>query len=389
VRINILIYAYEPTLGEMGGVRKLLELGKSFVRLGHQVTVFVPDFIDVEEPTLEVVTYRTVPAPLLRPVSAYLRMSKAVRRRARDAPPHIVYARTSRDILPALTARWLGARFLFEVNGDAFGEQGWSHGIFRALSILCADWVNSRLASGVVAITPGLARMVEHRYGIDPTKVCCIPSGTSVDHVKPSDTEVCRRELGLESKQPVLVFLGVLYAHQGVITLLKAMAEVLRAKPDAVLLVVGDGPARADLEASAASLGIGDAVTFTGSVPYEEIPRYLGAATCCVAPFAASRGETSPLKLFDYMAAGRATVATLIPAVEDLVGASEAIVAVPPDDAPRMAEAILGLLQEPQRCRTLGDSGRGYVVRHHGWDQIAGRILAECVERERETVHPR
>ena len=388
MRIDILIYAYEPTLGEMGGVRKLLELGKGFAQAGHAVAVFAPDFIDIHEPALEVVTYPTLSAPILRPASAFLRMSRAVRRHARKTPPDIVYARTSRDILPSLTARWLGARFVFEVNGDAFGEQGWRRGVLRALTILFADWVNCRLANRVVAITPGLARMVERRYGIASEKVCCIPSGTSVDHVRPMDPEACRKKLDLDPGRPVVAFLGVLYEHQGVETLLSAFAEVLREEPDVCLLVVGDGPVRPALEEQALALGLGDAARFTGSVPYAEIPDYLGAATCCVAPFAASRGETSPLKLFDYMAAGRATVATSIPAVEGLMEESQAIVPVPPDDVSRLAQEIIRLLRDPRRRKTLGDNGRTYVERRHGWDQIAERILGECLGCEQGTVSP-
>ena len=373
----------------MGGVRKLLELGKSFARLGHQVTVFVPDFIDIDEPELKIVTYPTISAPLLRPVSAYLRMSRAVRRNARETPPDIVYARTSRDILSSLTARWLCARFIFEVNGDAFGEQGWRHGVLRALTILFADSVNCRLASKVVAITPGLAQMVERRYGVAPEKVCCIPSGTSVEHVRPLDHRTSRERLGLDPDKPFVVFLGVLYEHQGVHTLLSAMVEVLQEEPNVSLLVVGDGPARPSLEKQALALGLGDAVLFTGSVPYAEIPDYLGAATCCVAPFTASRGETSPLKLFDYMAAGKATVATAIPAVEELVKSSQAIVTVPPDDAARMAEEILGLIREPLRREALGSNGRTYVEQHHSWVRIAERIVSECIEQETGMNHPK
>ena len=85
------------------------------------------------------------------------------------------------------------------------------------------------------------------------------------------------------------------------------------------------------------SAGLEDSVLFAGSVSYEQVQRYLGAATCCVAPFLSGRGEASPLKLFDYMAAGRPIVASAIPSIRDLLEAAASIVAVPPENASRLA----------------------------------------------------
>ncbi len=379
MRIDLFFYAYEPGLGdEMGGIRKLLGLARGLRRAGHAVRVVAPDFLKVDEPRVEVVTYPTLSARLLRPLSAYLAMVWVAWRRARRPPPDLVYARTSRNVLPGLLARGLGARFVFEVNGDAFGEQGWRGGILRALTILVADWINCRLASLVVAITPGLKAMVERRYRVSPAKVCLIPSGTDPDLIRPLDPRACRTTLGLPLDGAVVVFLGVLYHHQGVQTLLTAAAEILGQCPDTRILVVGDGPARGPLQAHARTLGLSASVAFVGRVPYERIPLYLGAADCCVAPFTAQRGETSPLKLFDYLAAGRPVVASAIPAIADLIKASGAIVPVPPEDPRLLADEVVALLRDPGRRQILGEAGRRYVEAYHGWDLLAKQLLSYC-----------
>jgi len=379
MRIDVFFYAYEPGLGdEMGGVRKLLGLARGLQRAGHTVRVVVPRFLNLEDPRVEVVTYPTLSARLLRPLSAYLAMVWIAWRQERRAPPDLVYARTSRSVLPGLLARGLGARFVFEVNGDAFGEQGWRGGILRALTILAADWINCHLASQVVAITPGLKAMVERRYRVSPAKVCLIPSGTDPEIIRPLDPSACRQALGLPLDGAVVVFLGVLYHHQGVQTLLAAAPEVLRQRPDTRLLIVGDGPARRPLEAQAQALGLGVSVAFVGRVPYERVPLYLGAADCCVAPFTAQRGETSPLKLFDYLAAGRPVLASAIPAIADLIKVSGAIVPVPPDDPQPLADEIVALLRDPRRRQILGEAGRRYIEAHHGWDRLATDLLSYC-----------
>jgi len=379
VTVDILFYSYEPGLGgEMGGVRKLLGLARGLQQAGHTVRVVVPRFLNLEERRVEVVTYPTLSAWLLRPLSAYLAMGWIAWRRARRVPPDLIYARTSRNILPGLLARGLGARFVYEVNGDAFGEQGWRGGVLRALTILAADWLNCHLAHRVVAITPGLQEMVERRYRVSRERVCLIPSGTDLELVRPLDPRPCRQTLGLPLEGAVVLFLGVLYHHQGVETLLTAAPKILRQRPDTRVLIVGDGPARRSLEAQAQRLGLTSSVAFVGRVPYERVPLYLGAADCCVAPFSARRGETSPLKLFDYLAAGRPVVASAIPAIADLIKTSGAIVAVPPEDPGLLAEELVALLHDPRRRQLLGEAGRRYVETHHGWDLLAKELLSHC-----------
>jgi glycosyltransferase involved in cell wall biosynthesis len=219
---------------------------------------------------------------------------------------------------------------------------------------------------------------VERRYRVSPAKVCLIPSGTDLELIRPLDPRACRQTLGLALEGAVIAFLGVLYPHQGVRTLLAAVPEILRERPGTHVLIVGDGPARRPLEADAQALGLGASVAFVGRVPYDRVPLYLGAADCCVAPFTAQRGETSPLKLFDYLAAGRPVVASAIPAIADLVKASDAIVTVPPEDPRLLAEEVVALLNDPRRRQLLGEAGRRYVEAHHGWDLLAKQLISHC-----------
>ena len=381
MRVDILFYAFEPGVGaEMGGVRKVLGVARGLGQAGHAVRVVVPRFVDLRAPGVEVLPYPTLGWRLLRPLSAYLGMAWVAWRGARRAPPDLLYARTSRNILPGLLAHWLGACFIFEVNGDAFGEQGWRAGVPKALTILAADWINCRLAHRVVAITPGLKTMVESRYGVPPAKVHLIPSGTDLDVIRPLDSRACRQALGLPLDSAHVIFLGLLYRHQGVQTLLAAVPEIVRQHPGTRVLIIGEGAARPALEAQARALGLGASVAFVGPVPYERVSLYLGAADCCVAPFVTRRGETSPLKLFDYMAAGRPVVASAIPAIADLVKASGAIVPVPPDDPRLLAEEVVVLLRDPRRRQLLGEAGRRYVEAHHGWPLLARQLLSLCGE---------
>src|SRR5205807_3481726 len=100
----------------------------------------------------------------------------------------------------------------------------------------------------------------------------------------------------------------------------------------------------------------------------------------CVAPFTADRGESSPLKLFDYLACARPTVVSDIAAVHDVAVESGGCVLVPPDDAPALADAVVRLLADEARRHRLGETGRAWVVRGHGWDSVAARVAAVCAD---------
>ncbi|HLC40684.1 MAG TPA: glycosyltransferase family 4 protein, partial [Methylomirabilota bacterium] len=209
------------------------------------------------------------------------------------------------------------------------------------------------------------------RYGVNAEKVRLIPSGTDPEHFAPRDPMESRRRLGLSEEGFLVTFVGVLYEHQGVSTAIRALAEVRSRCPSTRLLVIGGGPDRARLEAQAESLGVRSAIDFVGAVPYERVPDYINAADCCVAPFVASRGETSPLKLFDYLACGRPVVASEIPSIHGLIKESGAIVPVPPDAPSLLAEAMVGLLKDPTRRGQMGAAGRRFIEAGHGWSQIA------------------
>src|SRR5581483_4146443 len=99
-----------------------------------------------------------------------------------------------------------------------------------------------------------------------------------------------------------------------------------------------------------------------------------------LAPFTASRGETSPLKVVDSLACARPVVVSAIAAVVDIARVSGGCLTVPPDDSAALAGAVTRLLDDPALRRTLGDTGRAWVVRERGWDAVAGRVLSVCAD---------
>src|SRR5262249_35269422 len=234
--------------------------------------------------------------------------------------------------------------------------------------------INLRGAHLVVALTPGLRRMVVARYGVPAERVCVIPSGTDPDHFTPDDAAHCRRQLGLDPARPTVGFVGLFYRHRGVGPLLEALACLRRSRPDVAGLIVGDGIMRQTWEAEADRLGLRGAVRFTGQVPYARVPIYLSAMDLLAAPFTGDRGETSPFKVLDLMACARPVVASDLLSVRTLADDIGALTLVPPDDPGALAQALGDLLDRPDRRAELGRRGREHVCRYHSWRGLAGTL---------------
>ena len=376
----MLSYAHEPGLmADAGGFRKLWELAAALARRGTAVEVLYPR-LPRHRPLREVPSraYPVVDRPIARPLTAYPSMLAAAL--ATRPRPDVVYFRAGTNVLPLLLRRALGSRVVLEVNADPleFLEVEGARAPARRL----ARWtlgVSARASDLVVALTPGLARRLVEDFRVPRDRVVVIPSATDTEHFAPMEAGVARRRLGLEPDRPVVGFVGLFYRHQGVPTLLHALAKLRPGMPRLLALIVGDGVMRRPWQALARALHLDDGVRFTGQVPYAQAPTHFNAMDVVVAPFTAHRGETSPFKVLDALACARPVVASDLASVR-LLSVSGALVLVPPDEPAALADALTALLADPVRRVAMGWKGRGFVERHASWDRAAA-ALAEALAR--------
>jgi len=171
-------------------------------------------------------------------------------------------------------------------------------------------------------------------------------------------------------------FVGTLKAWHGVDVLLEAFAQLHNTEPDTRLLVVGDGPEREKLEAKVSALAVGDAAEFTGAVQASEVPGLIASMDAAVAPYPALNPfYFSPLKVFEYMAAGRAVVASAIGQLTEIIESERTGLLVPPGDSGALVSALRRLKKEPALRNRLGRSARAAVLQSHTWDHVVGRIF--------------
>ena len=205
-------------------------------------------------------------------------------------------------------------------------------------------------------------------YGLHE-RYSVIPTGTSLEPFLNADGKSLRSENGWQD-ETVLISVGRLAPEKNWDTLVHAFAKVHEERPRTRLVLIGDGTAKPSLEALAAELGIADRVTFTGALPFQEIPRYLKAADA----FAfASITETQGLVTIEAMAAGLPVVAVDGPGTRDIMehGKQGFLVENDPD---ALAKGIKKLLADPQRIQRLRNNALK-KARTFDVDQLGKQLL--------------
>jgi glycosyltransferase involved in cell wall biosynthesis len=354
------------------------ELVAAFRALGHEVVVVGPGFYAQSgfggESRLVARLRRLLPgalgelAELAYNIPAYRHLARA----CRELRPDFLYERYN---LYYLAGAWLAKRtklpLFLEVNSPLAEERGKHGGLqLRAVARACERYV-WRSATNVLAVTEVLRGHVL-AAGADPARVRVVPNGVVPERFSPApDTS---------KEMPVLGFVGFVRDWHGLDAVISGMAE----HPDmpVAFIVVGEGPARAGLQALAASLGVADRVRFTGLVPHEAVPAVVETFDIALQPRVVD--YASPLKNFDYMAAGRAIVAPDQPNMREVLAHERTALLFDPDRPGALWQAIARLLADPALRLRLGAAARAdLVARDFTWRGNASRIVqwADAVRR--------
>ena len=202
----------------------------------------------------------------------------------------------------------------------------------------------------IVIPSESLKDILVRDYGLHE-RYSVIPTGTDLEPFLNADGKSLRAENGWQD-ETVLISVGRLAPEKNWDTLVRAFAKVHQEHPETRLVLIGDGAARPTLEELAAELGVSERVTFTGALPFQEIPRYLKAAD--VFAFA-SITETQGLVTIEAMAAGLPVVAVDGPGTRDIVepGKQGFLVENDPD---ALAKGVHKLISDPQRIKRSSNS---------------------------------
>ena len=334
-------------IGGIGGSeRHLLTLLPALAELGVDVSFLgLDDTSRAPDPFYDALT---VPFARVRaPRDLDPRLALRVRREARKADlvhTHLVHA----DVYGALGARRLVST---KHNDDPFRA-----GAFRFVERALA-----RRASSIVAITRSLARFQVERVGLPADKVEVIHYG--LDDVPQAWGANPPDELSLDAR--VLLAVCRLEPQKGVDIAVRALADIRTRHPQAELVVLGEGPQRAELEGLARTLGV--PVHLPGRVP--DVAAWLRRADVLVHP---ARWEGFGLALLEAMLAAKPVVATNVSSIPEIVSDGETGLLVPPDDAVSLASAVNRVLDDPS---DYGERGRERARREFSVARMTERTL--------------
>lgn len=176
-------------------------------------------------------------------------------------------------------------------------------------------------------------------------------------------------------KGSFVLYVGQIHGGQYAELFIKAAASIVRNKPDAVFMIVGDGYRLQELKELSFELGVDENFIFAGHVPHNEIPAYLTDADICVACFEENdiTKSKSPLKIVEYMSMGKPIVASNVGEVRNMLGGLGVL--VKPGDAGSLAEGITLLLDNKSMREELGCFTRRRIEKKYNWSVTADNLL--------------
>ncbi len=355
------------------------ELTEALAALGHEIVMIGPagwsqTGFGGSNPMVDRIK-RAIPAAayemleLAYNLPAFLRLWSAVRRHR----PDVIYERFSLFLFAGIWVRGLtGLPLLLEVNSPLFEERARNDGLRLHAVGRWAQGVLWRGASHVLPVTHVLANTVQS-YGVAAERITVISNGINKDrfaHIEDSG------HAGI-----VLGFTGFIRGWNALDRIVDFVAAH-GARLDLRLKIVGDGPARADIIAHAARAGVAGRVAITGVVARDNVAAEVAGFDIAVIP--GLTPYSSPLKLFEYMALGRAIVAPDTANIREILTHGETALLFDPAAAGGMEAALLRLCEDKSLRERLGNAARAQIdIAGLTWQHNAERVarIAEALER--------
>jgi glycosyltransferase involved in cell wall biosynthesis len=275
-----------------------------------------------------------------------------------------------------LAARLAGTpvkTFVFHSNYPVFGP-----GEGRATSVRDTLRRDLMRFDRCIAVSQKVGEWAVANGMVDAGKVTVIPNGVDLQKtVCPSSRGQCRRELGFDDKEILLVQVGRFEPPKNQEVSIRALPLVRREVPGARLLLVGEGPRVGQARETAAALGVFGSVTFLGV--RRDVPRILKAADLFLLP---SSWEGMPVSLLEAMANGLPVIGSDVPGIADLLALVPGAGAlVPPLDEKALAGAVIRALDDPRWREDAGRRGARFVRDHLGLEQMVARYLSFHADR--------
>ena len=373
-----------PLFGPKGGAVHMREMIRAFATLGHDVEVLAARVGDIEADFPAVVRKVTTTRPMATPAGDergdkeqhYCAIGRALGAELQTLqqrqPIDLIYERHSLwSSAGGDAARGASVRCVLEVNAPLVEEQSTYRKLANTATACEIERRNFVSAHVLATVSDEVHSYVLARGG-DPDRAHVVSNGVNLQHFHP-DVTPSRRWLAAHAF--TIGFVGSLKPWHGLEGLLHAFKRCYAARPTSRLLIIGDGPLRGWVEGFAEGAGLQDAIEVIGWVPYAQMPPVLACVDVAVAPYPVlEHFYFSPLKLYEYMAAGRAVVASRVGQICEAIQDGHSGVLCEPDNAADLANQLIALHDDADRRTRLGRGARAAVA-GQDWTAKADRIL--------------
>ena len=379
---NILYTSFDIVPYPKGASTHIVNFVRGLVAAGNTLHLITPgDGILPAEDTLDGARVTRLP---LNPTDNFLSRSisfgQAVMEHAASAPPyHVSHFRSIWSGFPLTRAKQrYGYKTLFEVNGLPSVELKYHYPGLEGDSILTKvrEQELATLALSDAVICPSdVTRAFLVSLGVPSSRITVIPNGYTPRHFE----TLAPSPIG-ENPVPTILYIGTLADWQGIQVLVEAMPIVLAEHP-ARARIIGRGRSRQRkaLSKRIRKLGLEEHISLEAALPHHEIPAVIAEADVCVAPLAYNdRNVTQgccPIKVIEYMGAGRPVVASNLPVVRELAREDVDALLYSPGDADGLARQILRLLQDPQLANRLAGSAAERARENFTWHAAQKKLL--------------
>ncbi|WP_218220488.1 glycosyltransferase family 4 protein [Nesterenkonia sp. Act20] len=398
--------------GTKGASVHAQEMIRAFRGLGHEVTVFCTkrgdrfgDPHSEAQPTdLADLPVYVIPVDGAKGAAArevaVARASSTMAALAGDGEFDLLYERYALFSTAGAEAKRSSAcRLVVEVNAPLLAEQARHrtlHDVGGATAATRETFSQADLLSCVSSPIAEWAREMSST-GTRLPRVRITANGVDPDRFRQSSS-VFPQSRHSDRETVTIGFLGTLKPWHGTDLLIQAFAHALQrlASPALKLLIVGGGPERNALEELTEELGIAEDVEFTGPLPPDQVPAALRRFDIAAAPYPAPPTGTahyfSPLKVYEYLAAGVPVLASAVGELPELLAgpastgpAGETVL---PGDVEALTVSLISMIEDPARRARLGASGRLQVKHGHSWAHRAEELLDDLAQLNLETGTP-
>lgn len=364
-----------------GGVVHVIEVCRNIHMLGHEVTLFVPNYGSYPEN----VPFRIVYVPILQKryletisfaINLLLWLVIYIMKEGCD----LIY---ENDVTYSLGGI-LCSKILFKkhfMNAHGFSpdemEMG-GHSWLRIKIVELFQRVNYGLSDGLFCVTPYIVEKVHQHYKVPKSKMVFIFNGVNEELCRPLNRKEVFDTLKLSPEKYYVGFIGYLYPWSGLETLIDAASRVVQEITNMNFIIVGHGTWGAHLKQITLKHRVQDYFIFTDYQPWRMIPLYCNAFDVGVTPYVGQKGVgryRSSMKTLEYLASGTPVIITHAEGVSDIVEKSGCGIVIPPDDPDAFADAIIEVIRDSKRRKKMGEIGRQLVLDNYTWKHTAKHMM--------------